>query len=332
MIDLTAKPEKFSSVYKPVIYTITKTGTEKETVQILKNDAEVIGLKQFVNEGVIAVNVAEYYRNLIETDPIIDDSLTFIPASKRTVTARIDVTADSSVLLTSGINNLALSTLLSNAPNPRTLAPGEWDELSYLVDEQVLAGTIIVSFKNGEKSSLQIPNSSIDGVAVLVVHYDSIAEALKLQGKDPMDMVSILVKPTLGCYDLPKVNYQIGKHTQNVRLAWWNRKGGIDYYSFKADLDRSYSTERTKIKTATGWRTVSAEEEDERNISSGALSSFMLDWLREIVSAPKVWLIEAGKATPIDITSDTVTVFDASALSQLELTFRSIDTEKMQTL
>ena len=183
MIDLTAKPEKFSSVYRPVIYTLTKTGTEKETVQIL-DGSTVLGMKQFVTAGPIAVNVSEYYRNLIETAPVIDDSLSFVHAVKRTVTARIDVTADSSVLLTSGITDLALSTLLSNAPGPRILRPGEWDELSYLVDEQVLAGTIIVTMKNGQEITLQMPNSSIDGVAVLVVHYDSIAEAVQLKGAD----------------------------------------------------------------------------------------------------------------------------------------------------
>ena len=44
MIDLTAKPEKFSSVYRPVIYTLTKTGTEKETVQILDGSTVLLSL------------------------------------------------------------------------------------------------------------------------------------------------------------------------------------------------------------------------------------------------------------------------------------------------
>ena len=330
MIDLTAKPEKFSSVYRPVIYTLTKTGTEKETVQILDGSA-VLGMKQFVTAGGIAVNVSEYYRNLIETAPVIDDSLSFVHAVKRTVTARIDVTADSSVLLTSGITDLALSTLLSNAPGPRILRPGEWDELSYLVDEQVLAGTIIVTMKNGQEITMQMPNSSIDGVAVLVVHYDSIAEAVQLKGADPAGMAGIKIKPTLGCYDLPEVDYRIVRSGCGVRIAWWNRRGGIDYYTFRSDLDKSYTTERTKIKTAEGWRTVSSEVEDERNISSGGLPGFMLEWLGEIVSAPKVWLIDGDQAIPIDITSDVITTFDQAEMPQLELTFRSIDTEKMQT-
>lgn len=50
MIDLTVKPEKFSSVYRPVIYTLTKTGTKKETVQIL-DGSTVLGMKQFVTAG-----------------------------------------------------------------------------------------------------------------------------------------------------------------------------------------------------------------------------------------------------------------------------------------
>ena len=50
MIDLTAKPEKFSSVYRPVIYTLTKTGTEKETVQIL-DGSTVLRNETICNRG-----------------------------------------------------------------------------------------------------------------------------------------------------------------------------------------------------------------------------------------------------------------------------------------
>lgn len=141
-------------------------------------------------------------------------------------------------------------------------------------------------------------------------------------------MAGIRVKPTLGCYDLPEVEYRIVRSGRGVRIAWWNRRGGIDYYTFRSDLDKSYTTERTKIKTAEGWRTVSSEVEDERNISSGGLPGFMLEWLGEIVSAPKVWLIDGDQAIPIDITSDVITTFDQAEMPQLELTFRSIDTEK----
>ena len=128
------------------------------------------------------------------------------------------------------------------------------------------------------------------------------------------------------------MEYRIVRSGCGVRIAWWNRRGGIDYYTFRSDLDKSYTTERTKIKTAAGWQTVSSEVEDERNISSGALPGYMLEWLGEIVSAPKVWMIENGAAVLIDITSDAITTFDQAEMPQLELTFRSIDTEKMQTL
>lgn len=153
-------------------------------MQIL-DGSTVLGMKQFVTAGRIAVNVSEYYRNLIETAPVIDVSPLVCPC--RETDGNGPDRRDGGFLdaLTSGISDLALSTLLSNAPGPRILRPGEWDELSYLVDEQVLAGTIIVTMKNGQEITMQMPNSSIDGVAVLVVHYDSIAEAVQLKGADP---------------------------------------------------------------------------------------------------------------------------------------------------
>jgi hypothetical protein len=91
------------------------------------------------------------------------------------------------------------------------------------------------------------------------------------------------------------------------RLAWVNRFGVIDYYTFPVvDKFRSAGS-RTRVVTADGYRTVATSGAQSIGLLSEPCGAVEAEWLSEIFSSPAVWMIDwAGGFEKVEVEAGEV--------------------------
>lgn len=112
-----------------------------------------------------------------------------------------------------------------------------------------------------------------------------------------------------------------------IRLCWWNSFGQIDYYTWRQQTQVDLYSEKNRIYTQQGYKTIQNKSEQHRHLFSGFISRKTMDWISEIITAPCVWIDHGSSIEPIEILSDQITTFDENLL-QIELeTIPSIQTQ-----
>lgn len=337
MIEIISKPEQYSSAYVPVVFRLKKTGVEADDVQIFCAD-ELVGVKQYRSEGEILVNVADYCRGQFDVWPIWTDTLAPVGVNGRTASVAV-LSPDQAVTLTAGLSTMTLDDKFSNAPHK--IVAGEWDPDSYAVlsdgefDEIACYGgcqTVIYAITSTGLIVLDEQVRATEAMVALIVDQQAIVRKAALKGihADEFKILAVLQptgRPTIG------VVYQIVRRARcGARLAWWNRRGGIDYYTFKTDVSKSYAVKKTKVDTAEGWITTSSRVSESRDIVTESLPLRELEWLSEIISSPRVWMVMEREFRPVDVTSTEIRTYHNAELSQLAISIRPVKSRNIQRI
>lgn len=121
---------------------------------------------------------------------------------------------------------------------------------------------------------------------------------------------------------LDRVDYEI-EQNDGVRLAWINVYGEIDFWNFTARRKSSTKITKEKIYTESGYTPTSMQFDTTETIISRPLPEAQTDVLCQIFVAEDVWLIGCGEVCPIDITSESVTTYEAEKLSSIQVEYRN---------
>ncbi len=113
----------------------------------------------------------------------------------------------------------------------------------------------------------------------------------------------------------------VNRACKSYTIAWLNPLGGIDHYTFYSNISEKKEVEKEKILTNSGYKVISSYYDRVINCFSDLERCAMKEWISEIFSSPKTWLIENGDIIPIDIVSDEV-MTRTDGLSQIEIEFR----------
>ena len=111
----------------------------------------------------------------------------------------------------------------------------------------------------------------------------------------------------------------IPDHPDQVRLCWWNSFGQIDYYTWQQQTQIDLYTEKTRIYTQQGYKTIQNQSEKHLQLFSGFINRQTMDWISEILTAPRVWIDHGSNIEPVEILTDQITTFDNNLL-QIDLT------------
>jgi hypothetical protein len=312
---ISSYPVAYQSAFRAASFVLAEVDAlEGLDVEILPaTDDEPLGVKRIWGEGEFAVNVAPYVRSLLSPGPLCDRSLGLISEQGRYVGCRVSAVGVTSqvVYLTAGTTDAPTDTILSAAPAYVTIHRGEKDEISVIVESGSLKPSISFVWEGTQYTDNSFLVTIGSGMRNFVVDEDAIAHRFaNLTGvaKENMQQFTVTLKISVGGSntDLSR-HYTVDKTPHGgVRLAWVNRYGAIDYYTFPFIESRTLSGTKGRILSTEGWQTVTSEAQEWTTLTSEYEQADTLEWLAELLSSPKVWRVEGNVATQMDVANGEV--------------------------
>lgn len=289
-------PPPYSSVKNPVIFGITRD--LDSVIEVTIN-----GCQKILPKDACQVNVSHYWGNEFTTEPCVtQDNLFVVHGQEDGRLVRADISID-------GVTSESVPLICADTQPPRdrimsdlrrrVIARGQIDEMSVFMTSpgviayagesvSVDAGITCVCFR--------VPNDSPASFSVYLHDADGV--------------------------DLDRIDYQV-ESKQGVRLAWINKYGAIDYWNYQNRRKSAMKVTKDKIYTETGYITTSVQSEITETVSTQALPEPMVNALRQVFTASQAWVIEDQAAREIDITTETITSYEADKLCSLQIDFRN---------
>lgn len=318
---------KYPTYYAPasgeVNFQISAEIDELVEIEILAGDDNtLIGKKRFRNATLYNVNVAGYARRQIDVTPQRPSSISFAQPTDRL--SKITIRSGSvqgSTVVAAGNTSLDSYIKLSASPATIPISRSQRDELALLVDDGLpLSVEARLHGRNGDKTLTIIDTQEVGGLLVICLNMTQLDAKLRtLEYGTLSDFDNMEVALMIDTDQLFAQKYVfIPDQPNQIRLCWWNSFGQIDYYTWRQQTQVDLYSEKNRIYTQQGYKTIQNKSEQHRHLFSGFISRKTMDWISEIITAPCVWIDHGSSIEPIEILSDQITTFDENLL-QIEL-------------
>lgn len=318
---------KYPTYYAPasgeVNFQISAEIDELVEIEILAgDDNSLIGKKRFRNATLYNVNVAGYARRQIDVTPQRPSSISFAQPTDRL--SKITIRSGSvqgSTVVAAGNTSLDSYIKLSASPETIPISRSQRDELALLVDDGLpLSVEARLHGRNGDKTLTIIDTQEVGGLLVICLNMTQLDAKLRtLEYGTLSDFDNMEVALMIDTDQLFAQKYVfIPDQPNQIRLCWWNSFGQIDYYTWRQQTQVDLYSEKNRIYTQQGYKTIQNKSEQHRHLFSGFISRKTMDWISEIITAPCVWIDHGSSIEPIEILSDQITTFDENLL-QIEL-------------
>lgn len=327
---------KYPTYYAPasgeVNFQVSAEIDELVEIEILAGDDNtLIGKKRFRNATLYNVNVTGYARRQIDVTPQRPSSISFAQPTDRL--SKITIRSGSvqgSTVVAAGNNPLDSYIKLSASPETIPISRSQRDELALLVDDGLpLSVEARLHGRNGDKTLTIIDTQEVGELSVICLNMTQLDAKLRtLEYGTLSDFDNMEVALMIDTDQLFAQKYVfIPDKPDQIRLCWWNSFGQIDYYTWRQQTQIDLYSEKNRIYTQQGYKTIQNKSEQHRHLFSGFISRKTMDWISEIITAPRVWIDHGSSIEPIEILSDQITTFDENLL-QIELeTIPSIQTQ-----
>lgn len=304
-------PQQYSGAFSDLIYKIDECNSQQVTeVEIwCSSKAEPVGMKRFIGDDTYIINTSNYVSRFLDVNPIISDNCEIISSTNRTVQTKIKIgnvySAERSV--TAGCIASEFTKAMSNSPYFLDIAPGESDEISVMAYPRNIGANITI-YGEGIKSTITFPNVSATlDVCTFVFNMDNIATLFSITDWNKIWEMEVNVLANTST--IISRRYNIKRNTSiATRLCWLNPYGAIDYYTFPITLSRQVKASKSKIYSQFGYATYGNTAETVTALKTAYESPSTLEWLAEIITSPRVWIIDNKTLTPVDVVSDSTDV------------------------
>lgn len=314
-MEVNSVPGRFASAYAPAVYVVggLAAGETADVEIVAPQQNRVLGVKRFYGEPSVAVNCAGYAARLLDVRPAVPPAagmaLAMQPSRTATVTIRIGSQSAAPAILTGGRRDAQVGALLSGAPQQALLSPGEWDELSVVTDGGTVTAAVTARTQRGDYTLFSGTLAGQSGVCTLTVDGGRVEAALEERGVPRAEWGTVVARVAAdGAEPVSRTYRMAAERTRGVRLCWVNEYGGVDYYTFALERERRYACDRSRIRTAGGWRTVGMEAQRSRVLLSEYVPRQCAEWLAGILASPRVWTADAAGVREADVVSDSVEV------------------------
>ena len=325
-------PAPYASAYR--VAPVRISATEDELVELDIYDgtkSTVMGRRRFTGATSYDANIANYARNMLDVAPLYGVQSTFAHPLNRS--ADLIVAAgetEAAIRLGAGIRTLFAWEKLSASPDMRRIAPGESDEIALLPDGHPLQAT--VTLRGSGERTLQIATQS--GTEELTSFYlktNDLAERFGLTGNELVGRYDTMdLRIDSGDEEIFTQRYRLSARSpEGVRLCWWNTFGQIDYYTMQTTEAEGYETQKERTRTAAGYRTTGSRRERRMALVSDFETKETMEWLAEIASSPRVWIVGGTAPARADVLSSSV-ITHGLKLCRMALEIRLCETENFQ--
>jgi hypothetical protein len=317
-------PADYASAFQRVVFELSGVELDAEgcvAVDILQNyNSEATGEKFYYGQNSVEVDVSAYARAALNVEPATWSGLRMDRARSVLMSVRVAGEQSEKVVVCAATQPLPINALLSQLTK-RTIALDECDEIAFVTDEREVTPTITVITQTGIIMELGGEMFlSEKGVVVFGLKVAEVVVEVQSRGVEPEDIVQIIVSVKMGAEERIRVTYEVAQCTRGVRMAWVNRWGAIDYYTFP----------NVVVSRVVAHSQAVAEEPcltyTECEISSDIVPESIAEALSEIVASPKVWLVSGDVYTPCQVATESVEWSNNSAPSTVKLVVRTQNT------
>lgn len=327
-MQLISYPSNFSSAFCSNNYTFSGVNINQiVNISVMKSSAPnvILGTKRFKGETSFDVNVTNYIRRELNPKPKAQQTTGFFFDDGRNVSVQLRWGASVNNLsqittFVSAHENLQTATLLSLWNEKRTIAKGEFDEVSFTISngDRVRAQIVVKDGRNTTKN-IYLTSTKL-GVLSLLINVDN----LLLSSPNPSTAEEIIAKIYINENLIGTVNYEIISHSNSaVRLCWLNSLGVIDFHTFDVVGQERIVCDKKRIQESQGFRTVSANTSREIDLVTACLPKKQTDVLAEIISSTRVWRVINNNFQKIDVVTDSAKIYGIE-LKPLNITIRYI--------
>ena len=310
-MNVTVYPKAYQSAFREASFVLSGVAASSGTdIGISSYSyAETLGVKRVYATGEVSVNAAPYVRRFLGPEPLCGAKpMDVVTGEGRTVACRVsagDYTS-SAVWLTAGSDDAPVNMIISAAPSVVKIRPGESDEISVIADGTRMRPLISFMHEGTEYTDYSIPNYSGVEMLTLVVNPDAVGRLFtEHTGADVSEMTgfTVWIRMTENWVDtFCSRRYEIDRNgTGGRRIAWVNRYGAVDYYTFPYVTGGSVSGSRGRIYTPDGYRTVATSAETTETLLSEPCDPESVRWLSEIFSSPAVWTIDGTDYRKVEV-------------------------------
>ncbi len=334
MIQVVSSPEAYSGCLDEVIYEISGCSADTATeVEILGrksgNEELVLGVKVFYGATDYRVNVAGYVRDLFEEISLVQSKSGWVDGSKYVAWVRVrieDVVSEWCPLL-SGIRSVAEGDMLSAGPVERVLAVGEWDECVWRKKSASVSASLKLIGESEKECVIDLGTCDLtDDIVGISVNWDDLEEQLLAKGLSMKEFVRLIVE-CRGEEAVPVVlrEYRLEPCLRNnLRLAWRNEVGGVDYYTFSRSVQETAVIDKIKAQTASEVHVLESRVECVRRLVSRCEPSEVMRWLVSLMAARQVWWIGSGsekriRVVPVDVMAEKSVLKEEGKLCRWEV-------------
>lgn len=307
------QPQAYQGAYPEVTYTLTEAIPDEVTeVEILGPDTSAVtGTKRMSGSSQYEVNIAGYVQRQLNIWPATETVCGIYPAPGRMATARIRVGSLTSqaVPVSGGTVRAETGHALTDKPDGGTLGRRDIEEVAFVAPGQSVTARITL----GGSSTHQIALPSItcdDGMYVVLIAMQDIENRLAEAGKGPVTAYRTLTLGiTAGSLGPLNRRYRIVDRSGNsTRLAWVNRYGAIDAFTFEHIGTELITAKKQRVCTRNGYEVLGSEAETETALHVAAGCAAQMRWLGGLIASPAVWRLEANGWEAVDVITDTLAV------------------------
>lgn len=314
-------PKAYTSAFQDAVFQITATPSEVIDVTISEmTNTTPIGKKRFTGFTAYSLNVAAYARAQLDVTPLEAYASQFVIVPERVISVYTKInTTNTGVLLHGGQEKYKDFKDLSMGPPSRTITPSQCDEIAFLND---MLATVEITLVGQTSTPPMTIASSIDGeyMHTMVLSMPELAAQVSEGGMGEIsDYNQMVLNVCRDGYVIFSRTYTLeADREDDVRICWWNYHGQIDYYTFPRMTHKVLNVEKKRVQTENGTKTIACGTQTISTITSDYINRETLIWLSEIIAAPRVWMVQGEKYTPIEVISNRATL-QSDRLTQLEL-------------
>lgn len=315
----TSIPEAYSSFREPLIYAFDTESTTPHDVElkiINRTTGEEIGRKRLYNVTTGEIDIAPYLRSAAR--PTLPAAITECGEVETNATIKVVVeaegkTSSSRNFIAASVDRDALYTLLTSQQLHRTMERDEFDIISYFTWPD-----IVVSF------DVEFIGYGTECITIAPPSGGQRAVAVTARGREGVDTIRVTVKID-GRADTV-IEYEMKQNLRSARrVAWLNRQLAPELYTFP--LRKGVLVEATRHHMASIWgrEAAAVESRSELKLLSAYEPEKQLKALAEILSSPRVWLVEGGDIQGVELTTDRVMLSPSEQMGIIEVDIRAAE-------
>lgn len=298
----TSVPAGFTSFREPLTYAFDAEGAPRDitfTIVDVESGA-TIGAKKLYAATAGEIDIAPYLRRAARCrmpDEVAECSVVDTGGRVKVRVEAEGVASPVRTFIAAKVADDKLYALLTTQYDRRAMAADEFDAIGYFAMPDAVVEIVVEAFGSGyERLVLTPPAGGQRTVAVTPRGFAFVPESMR---------VTIRVDDE----EADTIDYEIAENLADAcRLAWFNRHGAPELYTFPARRQSRVEATRGRVLHPFGGEDVATGRDDALTLVSAYEPRAQAEAIAEAVASPEVRAVRGGRTRRVSLATDKATL------------------------